>query len=71
MGKRVLGLLCLLITILLITGLVQAQQPGKVPRIGYLITSSASVAAPRMDLFRQGLCSLGYNELRREHRRLR
>ena len=39
-----------------------AQQPAKVPRIGFLITSSPSVIAPRMDAFRQGLRELGYVE---------
>jgi putative tryptophan/tyrosine transport system substrate-binding protein len=43
----------------------EAQQPtGKVPRIGYLTTGSASdpVNALRRDLFRQGLRDLGYVE---------
>jgi putative tryptophan/tyrosine transport system substrate-binding protein len=40
----------------------EAQQPGKVPRIGYLITSSSSAIAPRMDAFQQGLRELGYVE---------
>jgi putative ABC transport system substrate-binding protein len=39
-----------------------AQQPTKIPRIGFLITSSPSAIAPRMDAFRQGLRELGYVE---------
>jgi putative ABC transport system substrate-binding protein len=39
-----------------------AQQPTKIPRIGFLITSSPAVIAPRMDAFRQGLRELGYVE---------
>jgi len=39
-----------------------AQQPTTIPRIGFLITSSPSVIAPRMDAFRQGLRELGYVE---------
>ena len=39
-----------------------AQQPTKVPRIGFLITSSPSAIAPRMDAFQQGLRELGYVE---------
>jgi putative ABC transport system substrate-binding protein len=39
-----------------------AQQPGKVPRIGFLIASSPSAIAPRMDAFQQGLRELGYVE---------
>jgi ABC-type uncharacterized transport system substrate-binding protein len=40
----------------------EAQQPAKAPRIGFLITSSPSTIAPRMDPFRQGLRELGYVE---------
>jgi putative tryptophan/tyrosine transport system substrate-binding protein len=36
-----------------------AQQPAKVPRIGYL---SISPGGPRQELFRQGLRELGYEE---------
>jgi putative ABC transport system substrate-binding protein len=39
-----------------------AQQPTKIPRIGFLITSSPAVIAPRMNAFRQGLQELGYVE---------
>ena len=40
----------------------EAQHPGKVPRIGFLITSSPSAIATRIDAFRQGLRELGYAE---------
>jgi putative ABC transport system substrate-binding protein len=54
---------CLLTTLLLITvGFVEAQQPPKLPRIGFLIASSRSAIAPRMGLFQQGLRELGYVE---------
>ena len=39
-----------------------AQQPNKVPRIGFLNASSASSVGSRMDEFRQGLSDLGYVE---------
>lgn len=39
---------------------VWAQQPQKVPRIGFLGTASPSVAAARLDAFRRGLRELGY-----------
>jgi len=39
-----------------------AQQPRKVPRVGYLAAVSASADAPRLDAFRQGLRELGYVE---------
>src|SRR5215468_5776499 len=41
---------------------VEAQQPKKVPRIGYLTAASASAMVPRSDAFRQGLRELGYIE---------
>jgi putative tryptophan/tyrosine transport system substrate-binding protein len=40
----------------------EAQQPGKIPGIGYLIATSPSVIAARIDAFRQGLHELGYVE---------
>ena len=51
---------CLLPTVLLLTvSLVEAQQPKKVPRIGYLAADSH---APTRDSFLQGLRDLGYIE---------
>jgi hypothetical protein len=41
---------------------VAAQQPTKVPRIGYLVPSSPSAIAARIEAFRQGLHELGYVE---------
>ena len=40
----------------------QAQQPKKVPRIGYLSAASPSAIAARTEAFRQGLRELGYVE---------
>jgi putative ABC transport system substrate-binding protein len=40
----------------------EAQQPTKVPRIGYLLGASLSAAADRVEAFRQGLRELGYVE---------
>jgi putative tryptophan/tyrosine transport system substrate-binding protein len=41
---------------------VAAQQPSKVPKIGFLIGPSRSFFANRIDSFQQGLHSLGYVE---------
>ncbi len=41
---------------------VQAQQPKKVPRIGFLSTGSPSTTPARIEAFRQGLRELGYVE---------
>src|SRR5262245_43594084 len=40
----------------------QAQQPKKVPRIGFLIAVSPSSISERIEAFRQGLRELGYVE---------
>jgi putative tryptophan/tyrosine transport system substrate-binding protein len=40
----------------------EAQQPGKVPRIGYLMGTSFSVNSRRIEAIRQGLRELGYVE---------
>ena len=58
-------LIPLLIACLAIAGLsdaADAQQPKKVPRVGYLAAVSASADAPRLEAFRQGLRDLGYIE---------
>jgi len=39
-----------------------AQQPAKVPRIGFLIGTSPSTISDRIEAFRQGLRELGYVE---------
>jgi putative ABC transport system substrate-binding protein len=41
---------------------VQAQQPAKITRIGYLAAASFSVNAARVQAFRRGLRNLGYVE---------
>ena len=40
----------------------EAQQPTKIPRIGYLAAASPSANAARIEAFRQGLRELGYVE---------
>ena len=42
--------------------LARAQQPTKIPRIGFLDALSASTIAARVEAFRQGLRALGYVE---------
>jgi putative ABC transport system substrate-binding protein len=48
--------------ILLSVHLVEAQQPTKIPRIGYLDIASPSTNPARYEAFRQGLRELGYVE---------
>jgi putative tryptophan/tyrosine transport system substrate-binding protein len=53
----------LVAVVLLAAGVIaEAQQPRKVPRIGWLGGASASALASRLDAFRQGLRELGYVE---------
>ena len=40
----------------------QAQQPTKIPRIGFLTAASPSAISARIEAFRQGLRELGYVE---------
>ena len=42
--------------------LARAQQPKKIPHLGYLAAVSASADAPRLEAFRRGLRDLGYVE---------
>ena len=60
MRKLILSFLT--IAMLAIVGLGHAQQPTKVPRIGYLGFSSPSTIPTRIEAFRQGLRELGYVE---------
>lgn len=53
----------LLVTILLIGApYSEAQQPAKIPRIGFQLDAPVSVLAGRIEGFRQGLRELGYIE---------
>ena len=54
----------ILVAVILLTVAVvtEAQQPKKVPRIGYFSGNSASADSPRVEAFRQGLRALGHVE---------
>src|SRR5262249_37787440 len=53
----------LVAVVLLALGVIaEAQQPKKIPRIGYLAATSLSVNAARIEAFKQGLRELGYVE---------
>jgi len=61
MSKRII---CLALSAVLFALSVsaEAQQAGKIPRIGYLAASSLSGQSARIEAFRQGLRELGYVE---------
>ena len=52
----------LVVAVVVVAAIAQAQQPAKIPRIGYLAVNSLSDNAARIDAFRQGLRELGYVE---------
>ena len=60
---RLIGLAVVLAVGLLAMPLVaEAQQAGKVARIGVLVATSAASASPRIEIFRKALRELGYVE---------
>jgi len=52
----------LILLILAFANLADAQQPNKVPVVGFLAASSAALAQSNIDAFRQGLRDSGYIE---------
>src|SRR5438067_555183 len=58
---RVLSIL-FVVVLLAVAVIAGAQQPQKIPRIGFLGTSSPSAISTRVEGFRQGLRENGYVE---------
>ena len=61
-NRKLVGIVALVVTLAMSGAVAQAQQPTKVPRIGFLSSSSPSTNAARTEAFRQGLRELGYVE---------
>jgi hypothetical protein len=63
-GEALTTILCLSLTITMVVAgaSAEAQQPTKMPRIGWLSGSSLSAITTRSEAFRQGLRELGYFE---------
>jgi len=59
--KNIISILLIIATIG-VGALAQAQQPAKVPRIGFLAATEAANVTARTEAFRQGLRELGYVE---------
>jgi putative ABC transport system substrate-binding protein len=57
-----LGLLIIALELLVRGAVAQAQQPTKIPQIGFLGVNFPSTISARIDAFRQGLRELGYVE---------
>ena len=62
MNKWKLGSFALCVMLIALVFPVEAQQPAKIPRIGYLSGSSLSAAAVSVAAFQHGLRDLGYVE---------
>src|SRR5215831_8926690 len=60
--KTALGSILFAGAVLAVAVTVQAQQPKKIPRIGYLALRLTTTPSYRFDAFRQGLRQLGYAE---------
>jgi ABC-type uncharacterized transport system substrate-binding protein len=61
--KKAAALSILVVGVLLAVAVIaEAQQPNKVPRIGFLTALSPSAVSDRIESFRQGLRELGYVE---------
>jgi putative ABC transport system substrate-binding protein len=60
--KAALGSILFAGAVLAVAVIAEAQQPKKVPRIGYLETTPSSTNSARHEGFRQGLRDLGYVE---------
>src|SRR5262245_35271645 len=61
-NRKWLGLLVIVFVLVVVGQVASAQQPAKIPRIGYFDGGFASTNAERVEAFRQGLRDLGYVE---------
>ena len=61
-NRKLVGILALVVTFAMGGVEARAQQPKKVPRIGFLGFTSLSAIAARIEAFRQGLREFGYVE---------
>ena len=60
--KKILTCLALCTLLLALCSSGEAQQPTKIPRIGYLAFGDPTSAGPPVEAFRQGLREFGYVE---------
>jgi putative ABC transport system substrate-binding protein len=62
MKKAVVPSILAAVMLLAVAVTAQAQQPTKIPKVGFLVVTPQSFFADRIESFRQGLRSLGYVE---------
>jgi len=61
-NRKLVGIILIVVALTMCGARADAQQPGKVFRIGYLDVSTASVSAFLLDALRQELSKLGWVE---------
>jgi putative ABC transport system substrate-binding protein len=61
-GPKWAGLFVIIVALTVCGAGAEAQQPAKMPRIGYLSANSLSSTSALVEAFRQGLRELGYTE---------
>src|SRR5437870_5091522 len=61
-GMKTIVKLLVIMSVFVESALAEAQQPMKVPRLGYLSGAPLSANPERVEAFRQGLRELGYVE---------
>jgi ABC-type uncharacterized transport system substrate-binding protein len=61
-NRKLVGLIAIVVAFALCGARAEAQQPGKVPRIGFLDPSTASSSAVRLEAFWQEMRKLGWIE---------
>ena len=62
MKRAAVPSILVVVVLLAVAVIAEAQQPTKIPRIGYLTNAPLSVISTNRDVFRQGLRELGYIE---------
>jgi putative tryptophan/tyrosine transport system substrate-binding protein len=62
MKKAAVPSILVAVVLLVVAVIAEAQQPGKIPRIGFLGNSTAALEENLVEPFRQGLRDLGYVE---------
>jgi putative ABC transport system substrate-binding protein len=60
MRKAGVLLILFVVVLLAVAVIADAQQPKKIPRIGYLVGNPFAANSARIEAFRQGLRELGY-----------
>ena len=61
-NRKWVGIVALVIAFAMCGAVAQAQQPTKIPRIGFLRLPPPQLSRPALEAFRQGLRELGYTE---------